>query len=267
MYRNHPVRVPIAGTVESILDITPEILYDCHRAFYDPSNMALCVVGDVEPEAVRDAALAILPETPGGASERNYGKQEPELPDRQEIREQMEVSMPMFALGFKGPEISRGPERLRQEILGDLAAEVLCGESSRLYQRLYEQGLIDSGFGAGYGTIRELSAMSMAGDSVNPAAVLDAVLEEARRIGREGVDEALLGRLKRSAMGRRIRGLDSFEGLCYRLAASEFDGYDYFAFPELYHRLGAEDVKQMIETEITPERSVLSVIEPTKKEE
>ena len=267
MYRNHPVRVPVAGTVESIQDITAQTLIDCHRAFYDPSNMVLCVVGDVDPRQIHDIALEILPKVPGGASERDYGEKEPAAPDQHTIIQEMEVSMPMFSVGFKGAEVPKGPQRLRQEIIGDLAGEILCGESSRLYQEMYESGLIDPGFGVSYSLVRELSMLCLGGDSENPQAVLDAVLEEAQRVVKEGVDEELFLRLKRSAVGRRIRGLDSFEGLCYRLALSDFDGYDYFTFPALYESITAEDVRQLIAREITPEQAVLSVILPKTREE
>ncbi len=267
MYRNHPIRVPVAGTVESIQDITAQTLIDCHRAFYDPSNMVLCVVGDVDPRQIHDIALEILPKVPGGASERDYGEKEPAAPNQHTITQEMEVSMPMFSVGFKGAEVPKGPQRLRQEIIGDLAGEILCGESSRLYQEMYESGLIDPGFGVSYSLVRELSMLCLGGDSENPQAVLDAVLQEAQRVVKEGVDEELFLRLKRSAVGRRIRGLDSFEGLCYRLALSDFDGYDYFTFPALYESITAEDVRQLIAREITPEQAVLSVILPKNREE
>lgn len=267
MYKNHPIRVPIAGTVESIQDITAKTLQDCHRAFYDPSNMVLCVVGDVDPQMIRETAMEILPKEPGGASDRDYGEKEPREPFMHTITQEMEVSMPMFSAGFKGAEIPRGTQRLRQEIIGDLAGEILCGESSRLYQSLYESGLIDPGFGVSYSLVREQSMLCLGGDSMEPQAVLDAVLEEAKKIVEEGVDEALFLRLKRSAVGRRIRGLDSFEGLCYRLALSDFDGYDYFMFPELYESITAEDVRQLIAREVTPEQAVLSVILPKTREE
>lgn len=266
MYRHHPLRVPIAGTVGSIRAITADMLYDCHRAFYDPSNMILCVVGDVEPEFVKRKALEILPGEPGGASDRDYGPREPELPDRQKIEQVMEVSMPMFAIGFKLPELPKGEIRLTQELLGDLAAEVLCGESSPLYQRLYREGLIDSGFSVCYESVRGMPNINACGDSEDPQAVLGAILEEARRISREGVDAALFQRLKRSAIGRRIRGLDSFDGMCYRMAVSDFDGYDYFRFPELYDAICAEDVREMIEQSVTASRAVLSLILPKQSD-
>lgn len=57
MYAVHPIRQPILGTSETIREITPEVLYTCHRAFYAPGNMLLCVVGDVDPESVASAAV------------------------------------------------------------------------------------------------------------------------------------------------------------------------------------------------------------------
>lgn len=264
MYRHHPLRVSIAGTVESIRDITADMLYDCHRAFYDPSNMILCVVGDVDPDVVRAKAFDILPKAPGGVSARDYGPQEPEQPAQSLIQQHMEVSMPMFAIGFKLPPLPEGEVRFSQELLGDLAVEVLCGESSPLYQRLYEAGLIDSGFSVCYESIRGMPNINVSGDSDDPQAILDAILKEAQRIDREGVDEALFQRLKRSSLGRRLRGIDSFDGMCYRMAVSDFDGYDYFRFPELYDTITAEDVREMIKKSITAETAVMSLILPNQ---
>ena len=266
LYANHPLRVNIAGTVESIQEITAQTLTDCHRAFYDPSNMVLCVTGDVDMETVRSIALEILPKEPGGASDRDYGAQEPAAPAQQYISEEMEVSMPMFSIAFKCPEIPKGPERFRQEVIGDLAAEVLCGESSQLYVKMYEEGLIDSGFSVGYGALKGMATMSMSGDSNDPRKVLEEILAEAKRIVSDGVDEALFRRLKKSNLGRRIRGLDFFDGICYRMAMADFDGYDYFKFPELYDEITKEDVRQMLETQIVPEMAVLSVIYPKQNE-
>lgn len=267
MYRNHPLKNNIAGTVESIAEITADMLYDCHRAFYDPSNMILCVAGDVGVEQVKEIALEVLPKEPGGVSGRNYGEAEPLKPAQSEISQAMEVSMPMFAIGFKCPYIPEGPERLREELLGDLAAELLCGESSPLYQRLYEEGLIDSGFSVGYETIKGMPNINMSGDSDDPRAVLAAILQEAKRIGEEGADEELFLRLKRSAMGRRIRGLDGFDGLCYRLALGAFDGYEYFDFPALYDSITLESVREMIHRRITADQAVLSMILPKQDKE
>ena len=267
MYRNHPLKVNIAGSVESIGEITPEILYRCHGAFYTPENMVLCVAADVDPELVKRCALEILPGRSGSKVARDYGPPEPVAPAMGEITEAMEVSMPMFALGFKCPPLAPGQERLRLELLGDMAAEILCGESSPLYRRLYEKGLIDSGFGVACEIIRGMSAISFSGDSDDPHAVAEAILSEAERVVREGVDEGLFQRIRRAAMGHRVRGLDSFDGMCYRLTLSCFDEYDYFLFPEHYETMTPEDVRRFIEKHITRETAALSVIDPVRKEE
>ena len=267
LYQNHPLKVNIAGTVESIAEITPEMLYRCHGAFYRPENMILCVAADVDPELVKRCALEILPARSDSRVERDYGAPEPARPAQTEIVREMEVAMPMFALGFKCPALEPGQERLRQELLGDMAAEVLCGESSELYRRLYEEGLIDSGFGVACEIIKGMPALSFAGDSDDPRAVMEAILEEAERIKREGVDEALFQRIRRASLGHRVRGLDSFDGLCYRLSLACFDEYDYFRFPEHYEEMTTEDVRQFITKHVSRETGALSVIEPVRKEQ
>ena len=150
LYQHHPIRVPIAGTVESIQDITAQTLYDCHKAFYDPSNMMLCVAGPVDPELVVKSAREILPKTPGGVGGRDYGPAEPLTAEKMaRVEQNMEVSMPGFTVAFRCDTPKTGADILRQELVGDLAAELLVGESTAFYTKLYEDGLIDCDFSAG----------------------------------------------------------------------------------------------------------------------
>ena len=267
LFAEHPVRVPIAGSVESIGDITAEMLYACHRAFYCPSNMLLCVVGDVDADEV----CALAREMAHGAQRvlpvRDYGAAETMLPVRAKTARRMEVSMPTFSVGFKCAPPKAGMETMRREIIGDLAAEILIGESSPLYQRLYEEGLIDADFSAGYESVKDACLFSAGGDSKDPEAVLAAMLEEAERIGREGFDTALFERLKKSALGRRTRDLDSFESICYRICAYCFDGADYFRFPEAYASVTPEDVLEFLRETIRPERAAISIVSPKEETE
>lgn len=267
LFAEHPVRVPIAGTVQSVQEITAQMLYDCHAAFYQPSNMMLCVVGDVDAEAVS----AIAQEQTGNIEAvnpvRNYGGQETLLPHQKRIEQTMEVSMPTFAVGFKCAAPETGMQTLRREIIGDLATELLAGESSPLYQRLYEEGLIDSEFSARYESVKSACLISAGGDSRAPEAVLEALLAEAQRIEREGFKTERFERLKRSAIGRRMRDLDSPESICYRSCAYYFDGAEYFRFPDAYASVTEEDVRQFLSETIRPEYAALSVIYPKKQEE
>ena len=266
MYEKHPIRVPILGTRETIAQITPQVLHDCHKAFYRPGNMLLCVVGDVDPVAVRQMALEILPATDDTAVTRVDTWPEEMVPKTHFVSARMEVAMPMFQLGFKSECPERGYEAIRREAVGDLAAEALFGESSPLYLRLYEEGLIDSSFGGGFETVDGMSLLNASGDSENAEAVRDAILAEAQRLVREGLDEADFLRMKRSALGRRIRDLDSFDSTCFRVCAYHFSGYDYFRFPEVYRDVEVSDILAFIKEVVTADRCCLCVIYPTEEE-
>ena len=261
-YAHHPIRNSIAGTVESIGEITDRTLYDCYGAFYTPVNMMLCVVGDVDPEMVFRTAEALVPKREEILPQRDYGQVETMEPGQKRVERTMEVSMPMFALGFKTEPAAYGTDSMAQEIVGDLAAEVLMGESSLLYTELYEENLIDSGFSCGYEGLKGVSLLSASGDSRDPDAVYAAILQEAQRICREGVDEALFLRLKRSALGRRMRDLDGFESICYRTCAYHFEGVDYFAFPEIFRSVTMEQVADFLERTVCQERAAISLIWP-----
>lgn len=267
LYDHHPVRVPIAGSVESIAEITPQTLYDCHKAFYDPSNMMLCVAGDVDPEEVVRIARELLPQTPGGVSDRSYGEEELLDGEPKTVRMQMDISMPTFEVGFRCEAPKKGEDTIKQEIIGDLAAEILVGESSPLYTRLVEQGLINPDFSAGFESVKGVAMLSAGGDSDDPEQVVEAILQEAERIGREGFEGDLFRRLKKSAIGRRTRDLDSFESICYRMCAYFFDGVDFLRFPEAYDAVDEEQVRQYLRTTVRRERMALSVIDPIKEDE
>ena len=266
MYENHPIRVPILGRRETIANITPENLTACHNAFYRPDNMLLGVVGDVDPEEVKEIA------------EKRLGN--PELPPVERVRrwkedltcgtsyeeKTMDVAMPMFHLGFKCESWEPGMEATRRELTAELAAEALFGESSPLYQQLYEEALIDTSFGGGFETIDGMALFTASGDSNDPRAVTDAILARASQIAEEGLDEADFLRMKRSALGRRIRSLDSFDATCYRLCAYHFSGFDYFRFPAVYRDIQAADVCNFLKKSITRDNMSLAVILPKEEE-
>ena len=265
LYAKHPIRVPILGSSESIRKITPELLYDCHRAFYTPGNMILCVVGDVDPDRVCKIAMEML-----GPEIRPVGQKLRPWDETMKCAEaerlaQMEVAMPMFNLGFKCEPPGTGEKAIRQEMVGDLAAEALFGESSALYLRLYEEGLIDSSFGGGFETIDGMAMLLCSGDSDDPEAIREAILTQAEKIAREGIADAAFQRMKRSALGRRIRDLDSFDSTCFRLCAYELSEFDYFCFPGVYETIEKAEIQKFLHRVVRSERCSLSVIEPLEE--
>ncbi|MBQ7817700.1 MAG: insulinase family protein [Oscillospiraceae bacterium] len=265
MYRSHPIRVPILGSRESIRQITPELLNECHRAFYTPANMILCVVGDVDPRQVLDIAREVLGSAPKEAGIKLRPWQEDMTCHQDTVTMAMEVAMPNFQLGFKCEAIGTGEAAIRQEIIGDLAAEALFGESSALYLQLYERGLIDSSFGGGFETVDGCAMLTCGGDSYDAQAVRDAIMARAEELVKTGIEEADLLRMKRSALGRRIRDLDSFDSTCFRLCAYELSAFDYFGFPAVYTGVTAAQVCAFIEKVVKKERCALSIIEPRRQ--
>ena len=262
LFRIHPIRVPILGTSETIREITPEVLYNCHRAFYTPDNMLLCVVGDVDPENVASIAREILGTEHKEAGLKIQNWKEPMQAVIAETTANMEVAMPMFNLAFKCEPMDKGAVGIRTEMVADLAAEALFGESSELYLKLYEEGLIDSSFGGGFETIDGCAMLLCSGDSDNACAVREAVIAQAEKIAREGVPEKNFLRMKRSALGRRIRALDSFDSTCFRICAYHFSDFDYFRFPEIYRSIEATEIQGFLDRVVKAERCSLSVINP-----
>lgn len=262
VYRHHDIRTPILGTCASIRQITPELLHACHRAFYTPANMTLCVVGDVDPEQVKAEALRIL-----GSEKRPVGVKAP-IPEEELTcpvdlrRERMDVAMPTFQMAFKCEPLEKGEAAVTREIVGDLAAELLFGEASALYLELYEKGIIDASFGGGFETVDGCAMLTCGGDSDDPEAVRDAIIAQAKRLASEVPDEAEFLRMKRSALGRRIRDLDSFDSTCFRLCAYHLADYDYLRFPGLYEQVQPEQVRDFLAGIVHENQSSLCVILP-----
>ena len=230
LYHSSPARVAIAGTVESIAEITPETLYACHKAFYDPANMMLCVVGDVKPDEI--AAIA---------------------------------EEPQFLVGFKCPPAADGAALMRQDIIADIACDILLGDSSPLYQRLYDKGLINGSFGGGFDQLPGIAYLYAGGDSDAPETVVRAILDEAQRLAREGVDEAFYQQLRRASFGSTLRALNSFENIAVSVADGAFRGFDPFRFPEVYDSVTRADVEAFLRESIVEERSALSILIPKKE--
>ena len=266
LYHTSPARTPVAGSVESIRKITAQTLYDCHRAFYTPANMCLVVVGDVEPQQVLDIARRVLPKDSGELIERDYGAEEPTEAARAYAEERMEVSMPSFLVGFKCPPQHGGEEQHRFAAIGELACDVLMGESSPLYARLYSQGLINGSFGAAFDILPGAAYAYAGGDSKDPRAVAEAILAEAQRLAREGVDEDYYKRIVNANFGAALRELNSFESIAVSMAEGRFQGYDPYRFPEIYDSITAADVLAFLRENVTRSHMALSVIAPKEEE-
>ena len=264
LYARHPIRDRVAGTVESIAEITADTLYACHKIFYAPSNMVLCVEGDVDPEAIRRIAEEELPADCAPVPAADFGETEDLLPVTPEFTAQMEVSAPQFLIGIKLLPGVYGEDALRRRLVATLALRMLCGSSSAFFTKSYEQGLLNMDFDyevdASAGTVTVI----VGGESRDPHAVLQAFQAECARIAAEGFDEGTFQRARRASLGARLRGLEDFDNVCVSLAGGVFDGFCALDAFRLLEGVTAEDCRRFVAENLTAERMALSVIEPKK---
>ena len=265
LYRTNPARVPIAGTVESIQEITPETLYACHKAFYSPSNMLLCIVGDVDADDILALARDILPKEGGAPIERDYGEEEALSVHQKSITFPMEIATPQFLVGFKCPAVGDGEELFRQSLIGELACDILLGDSSPLYMRLYDEGLINGSFGGDFDQLPGVAYLYAGGECKEPEKVSQAIMDEAARLVREGVDETFYQQIRRANFGASLRSLNSFENIAIGMADGCFRGFDPYRFPEVYDSIGKADIEAFLRDNIVEERRSISILVPTKE--
>ena len=261
LYQKSTARNSVAGSIESIKEITAQTLYDCHKAFYTPSNMILTVVGPVDPIHVVDIARRILPLEGGPVIPRDYGT-EPEEVARKRTSITMEVSTPQFLLGYKCRPAEEGEDYLRRQLIGEMACDILMGDSSPLYLRLYDEGRINSSFGSAFEMMPGVAYLYAGGDCKEPEAVAAAIGEEADRLEKEGIEEDYYQRVRRACLGSALRGLNSFENMAVTLTEGYFHGFDAFRFLQLFDSITKEDVAGFLKESIVEERSALSLVMP-----
>jgi len=264
LYASHPVRDSVVGTVESIARITPQTLYDCHRVFYNPGNMCLTVVGDVDPAFVRDTALELLPAHGGEQPVRDYGAPEASEPLKPRFERAMAVSAPQFLAGVKLTPGLQGDALLRQKVVGGLAVSCLYGKSSPFYSRLYARGLLNADFSADTEAVAGTVTVVAGGESRDPEAVLAEMLAEAKAAAEGGLDPAGFERRKKAAYGQRIRALSSFAGLCAAAAEAEFAGYGVLDVFSAAASVTAEEVRAFIAEHLREDRFAMSVVTPAR---
>ena len=259
MYHTHPVRIDIAGTVESISHITPDLLYRCYEQYYNLHNMVLVVAGNITAEQVEDACDRLLkaaaPYTPSPVT-----TEEPEGVVQPLIETKMPVAAPLFYLGYKEPAPA---DRTPLELAASRIIPVLLvGKGSPLYTELMEQGLINNDFGAEYFYGPGFGVWLFAGESAYPERVEAAITAEIRRLQKEGIDPAAFEAAKRGAYGRFVRGLDSPEDGAETLLDNLLDGVPLLSEPEAIASLTRAQLHRQLCERIRADNHTLSIVRP-----
>lgn len=261
LYAVHPVRISVAGSKQTIAPIDPEVLQICHRGFYSPANLALIVCGQYEFDRVAELAERITPRKAAHIAARDYGR-EPEQAAMPYVEKQMAVSRPLFMLGCKDSI----PEHTYQaQLIGELAADYVCGKSTVLYDNLYQKGLLDRTFDPDYFTFSGGACAIFSGESDDPQAVREAIEQELHRIAAEGLDDAVFRRVKKAAYGKYIRRSNDASEVCRMQAEACFSGAQCFDFAKILKDIQPEEVLQHIRHWAQDGMTSLAVVMPKKE--
>lgn len=264
MYAVHPVRRDIAGTVESIAEITKDTLYECYRTFYNLSNMVLFVIGDVLPENVAKCVEEHIKETEPFDKEiiRDYGE-EPKQVVRSEISQKLSVSVPMFMFGFKDTDCGYDGEKLlRKNLELSILAEALFGKSGELYEKLYDGGYILGDLGIEVNCEKDYGFTVLSGESNNPQEVRRIVLEYLDGVRDKGISQEDFERIRRSVWGRYIKQFNNINSLAHGFLSNIFNGIGLFDFTDAIQKVTLQEVNRRLTQQFDSEQSVLSVVEP-----
>ncbi|PBF54738.1 EF-P 5-aminopentanol modification-associated protein YfmH [Clostridioides difficile] len=265
MYVNYPARIDIAGTVDSIYKITKEELYKCYNTFYNPGNMALFVVGDLDVEKVIDVTKKsnnYKVDRLSKSIERFY-PEEPESVKEKEVIEKFTISMPMFNIGFKDSNVGlKGKELLRKEIVTDILVGMLFKKGSKLYEDLYMQGLINENFGAGFSSQVDYAFSIIAGDSKEPKKVKEIILDYIEKSKKEGLSKEEFERTKKKKIGSFIKCFDSINFIGNSFISYVFKDINLLDYLDIIKDITFEEVEERLKEHFKEEYCVISIVEP-----
>jgi len=268
LYVRHPIRVDIAGTVESIAAITPEILTQAYRAFYHPSNMVLVVVGDLDPDEVVDRVERCLAarRIPRAPRIERLVTREGRGVHRRRISQALAVSQPKLLVGFKDMEPpAEGPETVRREIEGNMLLQLMFGKGTDAYQSLYAEGLIDDSFGASYTADRGFGFSAMGGDTDHPDRLEEAIRRVIRTARRRGIRKEDFHRIRRKLLGKFFFGVNSPESTAMTILSFWMKGCNPADYPATVRSIRLEHLEAHLGRLFDARNSAVSTILPDRR--
>ena len=271
LYGGHAITKDIAGTIESISEITPEVLYQCYNTFYDTSNMVLCVCGDVDPDEV----LKIIKEDTKEQKvfseiDRFYGEEKDEI-NKDKIEKSMDVSMPLFSLGFKDlfnkEKLKAGlPEELNETIKHDIAMqialELIAGEGTKLYEDLYNSGLLNKELSTEFSAEEDYAFSQISGESNDPYKVIATILDKISELKINGLDEEEFQRTKKVLYGRFVRSFEDVSTIANMFINDFFRGVNSAFYVEAYKSIDKGYVESVINRHFDFSKKAVSIISP-----
>lgn len=262
MYHEHPVKIDIAGTKESIAEISADMLFSCYGTFYNLSNMALAVAGNVTPEEVLAVADRLLEKDEDVTVERAF-KEEPDSIVNAYVEEELAVVTPMFNLGYKdnraNPEVS-----LKDEIGMALVLDIIAGQTSDLYKELLDDGLINGTFATEYFVGHGYATQLFSGETKDPQEVTKRIKNRIAEFKKSGISAEDFEIARRKQYGKTVRAFTDIDTVANGMVVSHFAGEGLFSEFGILREMELSYVNGLLQTSFCEEKAVLSVILPQK---
>ena len=268
LYKKNKMRIDIAGTVESIAEITAETLYKCYNIFYNLRNMTLCVCGDVKLDKVEAICDKVLTEAePFNIIRDTEDEDEPSEVYIKRTVCKLDVSKPLFSIGIKDTNIpSDAKERAKKAYATEILDEILFSQSSEFYNTLYSQNLIAQDLSSGCEIGKGYSFNVISSESSDPDKVYSMFLDYVERIKKEGLSKEAFELSKRTVYASNIKSFDSVEDIGNNFIFNYFDGSDILDTPDIINSITYEYVSELFSESFKEEYYALSIVEPLGKE-
>ena len=259
MYKNNPIIIDIAGSIESISKIDKEVLYKCYNTFYHPSNMVMCFAGDFEPEAlIEEVKKRLKPTEKHGEIKRIY-PEEPESIVKEKTEQKMDVSEPLFTIGIKD-KVATQKEKVKKHLAIEILLNMLIGKSSDLYQELYKSGVMFSIPNVDYEFSRDYAHILVTGQSKEPEKVYESFKNAIRELREKGIESEEFKRMKKMLYGSFIKEYDEPGDIARMFLADFFKGINSFEYLEEITTINEQYVEQILNEVFNENKMILSVI-------
>ena len=260
MYHNNPVKIDIAGTIESISKINKEILYKCYNTFYNPSNMVLVICGDFKAEDMLEEINKRLVETKSNGQIKRIYPDEPADIVQEKIEQKLEVSQPLYVIGIKDKNNTCEKEIVKKHIAIEIILYLLMGKSSKLYKELYNQGIIYERPSLDYEFSKNYAHIMISGQSKEPETIYEKIKLEIKNMKNNEIDKKDVVRIKKMIYGNYVKEYNDVGDIARMFLSDYFKGINSFDYLEEIEAINVEYLSQVLEDVFKENKMVISIV-------
>ena len=259
MYHEHPVKLDITGTIETISHIDKEILYKCYNTFYNPSNMAMVVCGDFEPEKLLEEIKSRLVKKEANGEIKRIYPEEAETIVQEKIEQNMDVSQPLFTIGIKD-KVADNKEKVRKHIAIEILLNMIIGKSSKLYKELYDEGLLFSVPSIDYEFSRGYAHILVTSQSPETEKVYEKFKDTVSKMKESSIDIEEFNRIKKRIYGEYVKEYNDTADIARMFLADFFKEINSFDYLEEIPTINAQYLEQILKNVFDDKKMIISVI-------